>query len=262
MAVATADVGKEGALLVVSVHDVAPRWIGEVRWLLARLDELGVTNRVLKVVPADEGHELAPDAELADLLRTEQDHGSEIVQHGYTHRAVGAFRGSALDELRARLFAADDAEFLSVGRGVAQTRLRDGRAALERAGLEVRGFCAPSWLAAPWLDDLLEQEGYRYSIGLLRIADFARRRHRTVPAFGYMGAGTVQERLVSVGGDTSIGLHRWLPDQFPHLRAFLHPRLASTSPEAARTLGWIKRVAGREPVTTYAALLDGWDTWA
>lgn len=211
------------------------------------------------MVPADGGHELTPDAELADLLRAEQANGSEIVQHGYTHRAAGILRGSTLDEMRARLFAADDAEFLSVDRDAARTRLRDGRAALERAGLEVRGFCAPSWLAAPWLDDLLEQEGYGYSIGLLRIADFARRRHRTVPAFGYMGAGAVQERLVSVGGDTSIGLHRWLPDEFPHVRAFLHPPRASTSSDCARILGWIGRAAGREQATTYAALLDGWE---
>ena len=230
-----------------------------MRWLLARLDELGVTRRILKVVPADGGHELAPDAELAELLRAEQASGSEIVQHGYTHRVVGVVRGSGLDALRARLFAADEAEFLSVDRDAARTRLRDGRAVLERAGLEVRGFCAPGWLAAPGLDDLLEQEGYRYSVGLLRIADFARRRHRTVPAFGYMGAGAVQERLVSIGGDAAIGLHRWLPDEFPHLRAFLHPPRASTSADCARVLRWIGRVAGHQPATTYAALLDGWE---
>lgn len=218
-----------------------------------------MTKRVLKVVPADDGDELGADAELAELLRQEQANGSEIVQHGYTHRTVGAFRGSTLDEVRARLFAAEDAEFISVDRDLARTRLRDGRVALERAGLEVHGFCAPGWLAAPWLDDLLEEEGYRYSIGLLRVADFARRRHRTVPAFGYMGAGTVQERLVSLGGDTSIGLHRWLTGELPHLRAFVHPQRASSSADCSRVLGWIGRIAANESVTTYSALLDGWE---
>lgn len=245
-------------MLVVAIHDVAPASIDEVRWLLARLDEMGVRPRVLKAIPAAGGNELEPESAVAELLRAEQAAGSEIVAHGYMHRTAGPFRGSLLDTGRARLFAPDDAEFLSVGPEEAARRLSRARETLERAGLTIAGFCAPGWLAPAELDELAARAGYAYVIGLLRIADLARRRYRAVPAFGYMGADWAQERLVGIGGDTSVSLHRWLGDQVPHLRAFLHPAGASRSPDAARALDRIARLAAHEQVGTYTDLLVNW----
>jgi predicted deacetylase len=245
-------------MLVVAIHDVAPASIDEVRWLLARLDEAGVRTRVLKAIPAPDGVELDPASPTAELLRAEQAAGSEIVAHGYTHRTAGPLRGSWLDTTRARLFAPDAAEFLSLDRGEASRRLVRAREILEQGGLTIAGLCAPGWLAPADLDELAGQAGYAYVIGLVRLADLARRRTRTVPAFGYMGADRVQERLIGIGGDISVSLHRWLGDQVPHLRAFLHPDGASTSADAARTLARIARIAGHERVGTYADLLSSW----
>jgi predicted deacetylase len=245
-------------MLVVAIHDVAPVSVDEVRWLLARLDGMGVRTRVLKAIPAPDGVELDPASAVAELLRAEQAAGSEIVAHGYTHHTAGPLRGSLLDTTRARLFARDDAEFLSVDRGEAARRLVRARQTLERAGLRIAGFCAPGWLAPAELDELAAQAGYAYVIGLVRLADLARRRTRTVPAFGYMGADRAQERLVGIGGDTAVSLHRWLRDQVPHLRAFLHPRGASTSADAARTLARIARIAEHERLGTYSDLLSRW----
>ncbi len=249
-------------MLVVAIHDVAPSSLGEVRWLLARLDEMDIHPRVLKAIPAPGGEELASGSEVAELLRQEQAAGSEIVVHGYTHRTAGLFRGSPLDTTRARLFAPEDAEFLSIDRAEAARRLARGREVLERCGLQVSGFCAPGWLAPAALDDLAAAGGYAYVIGLLRIADLGRRRVRTVPPFGYMGANQAQERLVGIGGDTTLSLHRWLGDRVPHLRAFLHPSGARTSPDAMRTLERIGRLAAREPLGTYGQLLERWDAAA
>lgn len=247
-------------MLVVSIHDVAPASLDDVRWLLSRLDELGVRPRVLKVIPAPDGQELDPGSEVVALLRAEQEAGGEIVAHGYTHRTAGPFRGSYWDTTRARLFAPDDAEFLSIDPAEAERRLVRGRDLLTGAGLEAAGFCAPGWLAAGWVDEAAARAGFSHVIGLLRIADFARQRHRTVPAFGYMGADRTQERLVGIGGDTSLGLHRFLRDQFPHLRAFLHPAGARTSDDCARRLERIAELAEHEPVGTYRTLLGSWGT--
>jgi predicted deacetylase len=245
-------------LLVVAVHDVAPSSLSEVRWLLARLDELGIRPRVLKAIPAPEGVEMDPQGEVAQLLREEQEAGSEIVVHGYTHRTTGPFRGSVVDTTRARLFAPDDAEFLSLDRAEAERRLARGRTVLEGAGLEVTGFCPPGWLAPSATNRLAAEQGYAYLVGLVHVVDLGRRRTWTVPPFGYMGADRTQERLVGIGGDTSLSLHRWLGGQVPHLRAFLHPARASTSDIAARTLERIGRLATHEPVVTYSQLLaDG-----
>jgi hypothetical protein len=210
---------------------------------------------VLKVVPAPDGIELDPDGEVAVLLRAEQASGSEIVVHGYTHRTAGPLRGSVIDTARARAFAPDDAEFLSVEIAEATRRLRAGREALERAGLHATAFCAPGWLAPAWIGEAAATAGFGCVIGLVRVADLGRRRTRSVPAFGYLGADWLQERLAGVGGDTSIALHRWLPDRLPDLRAFLHPSHAQISPACARTLERIGRTVAREPAGTYADLL-------
>ncbi len=249
-------------MLVVAIHDVSPQRLGEVRWLLERLDETAVRPRVLKVIPAFDGVELGPDGELAELLRSEQERGSEIVVHGYTHRSAGPLRGSPVTLARARLFAPDDAEFLSLDREEAARRLRRGREVLEAAGLRVSGFCAPGWLAPAWIDEAARAAGYDHVLGLIRIADLARDRVRFVPTFGYMGSDRLQERLVAMGGDTSISLNRWLGSQLPDLTGFLHPAGAPSSVAAARTIGRIAELARRHTVTTYADLLAGWHATA
>jgi len=245
-------------MLVVAIHDVDLAALAEVRWLLARLDQATVRPRVLLVVPARGGVELRPDSELMDLLRGEEGAGSEIVVHGYTHRAEGPILGSGLAALRGRLFAPADAEFLTVSREEGRQRLVRGREVLESAGLRVSGFCAPGWLAPGWIDATAREAGYGYVIGMVRISDLLRGRSRYVPGFGYMGADTFQERLVSVGGAVSVSLNRRLGRQVPHLTAFLHPARAPLAPGAAHTLERIAGLAGHLPLVTYTGLLEGW----
>lgn len=242
-------------MLVVAIHDVAPARLDEVRWLLDRLDAAGLRPRVLAVVPAPDGDELAPDGELAELLRTEQAQGSEIVVHGYTHRSAGRLRGDPITVARARLFAPHDAELLTIDRAEGERRLRRGRELLEAAGLHATGFCAPGWLAPSWLEAAARATGYGSLIGMVRIVDLAHDAARIVPAFGYMGADAVQERLVGIGGDASVGLNRWLGGRFPDLSAFLHPTGAPESADAARTLERIVRTARRLSPGTYRQLL-------
>ena len=62
--------------MVVSVHDVAPGTLEEVRYLLRRLDAIGVGRRVLKVVPAATDGGLAGNPELLALLGEEVALGS------------------------------------------------------------------------------------------------------------------------------------------------------------------------------------------
>lgn len=237
---------------------MAPTTLDDVRWLTDRLDALGIRRRVLMAIPAEDGAELDPDSPTAALLRDEQARGNEIVLHGYTHRTAGELRGSGWDTFRARTFAPRDAEFLSIDAGEARRRLEQGRAVLERAGVTARGFCPPGWFGSPGTDAQLAATGFTHGIGLIRLLDVRRRRHRVVPSFGYMGADDLQERLVGVGGDTSLALHRWAPGPVPHLRAFLHPQGARTADACVRTLQRIASLAAHERTGTYAELLDDW----
>lgn len=246
-------------MLIVAVHDVAPSTLGDVRWLLSRLDEAGVTTRVLKVIPAEDGAEPAVTADMERLVQQEAATGSEIVLHGWTHRAAGPYHGAFSDRLRARLFAPDAAEFLSIDRPEMRTRLDAGRGWLERLGLEPIGFCPPAWLAGPGLASAARDAGFRYIVtlrGLRILRPGAGRRGRLdLPATGYMGADATQEVLLRVGGTV---LFRPLAALLhaPAARIYLHPQNASRSRACAQVLKEIGGLARQHRCATYADLID------
>jgi len=246
-------------VLIVAVHDVAPSTLDEVRWLLSRLDAAHVTRRVLKVIPAEEGADARRIAAVEDLVRAEAAAGSEIVVHGWTHRADGPYRGALSDRMRARLFAGDTAEFLSIGPDEMRARLEAGRAWLERLGLKPGGFCPPAWLAAPGLAREARATGFRYVItlrGLLRLqAATGLQRRLDLPATGYMGAGSLQETLLRLGGAV---LFQPLAGMLasPARRVYLHPQGAAASSDCARVLDEIARLAQHHAPGTYADLVD------
>lgn len=239
--------------VVVSVHDVSPANLRQVRWLLRRLDEMGAQPRVLKVIP-DEGDDRRADrdADLMALVRDEVGAGSEVVLHGYTHRTEGRLHGRVIDLLRARLFAARSAEFLSLSRDEAAVRVSGGLQVLAAMGVRPIGFCPPAWLADRRTPAVLRAAGLRYFVTFLWLHDLERRRRRALPPLGYMGASPRQERLVAMERLlVSAGMSR-----LPVARVFLHPQGASGSRACAAVLRTLSRlVATRTPVT-YAALLD------
>jgi predicted deacetylase len=241
-----------GIVLIVAVHDVATPTLPEVRWLLARLDDAGVAVRVLKVIPA------GADAALDELARAEAAAGSEVVLHGWTHRADGAYRGSAGDRLRARLFAGGSAEFLSLPPGEMRVRLDAGCTWLERVGIPPRGFCPPAWLAGPGLPAAARAAGFRYLVTLRGLRDLApppgAPTRIDLPATGYMGAGAAQEALIRLG---AAALFRPLAGLLhaPAIRIYLHPQGASASRACARVLRQVEQLARGHRSGTYAELL-------
>lgn len=241
-----------GRSLIVSVHDVAPSSFEEVRWLLARLDEAGARPRILKVIPNEDGtRDLRACPELVALLQHEVTLGSEIVLHGYTHHAAGAYRGPWVGRLRARLFAGTAAEFLSLDSSRMARRLTAGRQILARAGLETSGFCAPGWLAPPELPRLLRSLGFRYLVGMATLSDLRSARRVSMPWLGYMGAGALQERLLGLGG----GATRVLAPLVPVVKVFLHPQSAPESEACAQVLCTLRGLLHDRRPVTYAELL-------
>lgn len=242
--------------IVVSIHDVAPAYLTELRHLLADLDALGARPRVLKVVPHDASSgPLADYPAFVHLLQTEAANGSEIVLHGYTHRAAGPYRGHSTARLRAQLLAGDAAEFLSLDHLQMQERLQAGRQALHDLDLDPQGFCAPAWLAPPDLLPLLGRAGFRYYVGMSQLVPLPTGRPRWLPWAGYMGMGAWHERLVRLGG----AVQRGMAARAPAVKVFFHPQRVPTSPDYQRTLHHLATVLtgpdGRQ-VTTYGRLLD------
>ena len=158
--------------VLVSVHDVAPAWVEEVRWLLQELDAIGARPRSLLVIPFHHGRDdLRRCPELVELLREEVARGSEIVLHGCTHARACRWRGDPLTVARAALFAREVAEFVSLEWQEQRARLIAGREILAACGLETTGFCPPGWLHTAQPPDLLRELGFTYLVEMLFLLD-------------------------------------------------------------------------------------------
>lgn len=226
---------------------MAPEWIDDVRFLFEALDRIRVSPRVLKVIP----QHLLATPELVHLLRQEQENGSEIVLHGYAHHSGDRWHGPWPRRLRARLFARHDAEFLSLPPGEMEARLVNGREILHRAGLSAAGFCAPGWLATSDLLPVLRGLGFRYDVRMTHLIDLKSQRRLWTDWIGYMGAGTVQERLVGIANR----LNRLGARAFPVLKVFLHPQGARRSAACRRVLEQIPELMRERTLATYGQLV-------
>jgi hypothetical protein len=134
-------------LLLASIHDVSPRFEGEVDRLLDLLRP-HVRDRVaMLVVPNHWGDApIVPGSAFAKRLRGWAETGTEIFLHGYFHRDQ-ARHGAAADRLRAKYMTAGEGEFLGLSREDASARIVEGRALLEDViGRRIDGFVAPAWL--------------------------------------------------------------------------------------------------------------------
>ena len=239
--------------VVVSIHDVAPAYVDDLRYLLDACDAAGARPRVLKVIPNEGGrHDIRGYPEFAALLRAEAQSGSEIVLHGYTHVAAGAIEGWSPASLRARLFAPSVAEFVTIDGPEMAARLANGRSILADAGLEVQGFCAPGWLATPELLPRLRQCGFRYVVSMAWVHDVVSGRRLFTPWQGYMGAGGGQERLIRLG---SWGCMRLAPHA-EAVKVFFHPQGARASADCRRTLKDLRDLLQERKCVTYGDLVE------
>jgi uncharacterized protein len=239
---------REGRFLVVAIHDVAPEWFDDIGFLIGELDKAKIRPRVLKVIPA----RLRESPELVALLKAEQQNGSEVVMHGYTHRTNGPLRGPWPRRLRAAMFAADAAEFLSLSPEEMATRVASGRQILNEVGLRVNGFCAPGWLETAELPPILRRAGFRYDIRMTRLVDLQSRRRIWTDWLGYMGAGPLQDRLIAVA---NIANQLGAP-LFAVLKCFLHPQGARRSPDCRRLLDLLPALMQERTPATYRDLIE------
>jgi predicted deacetylase len=220
--------------VLVSVHDVAPAWVEEVRWLLRELDAIGARPRSLLVIPCHNGRDdLRRCPELVELLQVEVANGSEIVLHGYTHARAGRWRGDPLTVARAALFAREVAEFVSLEWQEQRARLLAGREILEELGLPTRGFCPPGWLHTAELPDLFRELGFTYLVEMLFLLDVQLRRRLVTPWTRIHGDEPLPRRNYA-----QLGAHLLAPwrTRARLVSVFLHPQGAPRSPVCQRVL--------------------------
>src|SRR6185437_1661955 len=124
--------------VIVSLHDVAPPFADAIQVQLQMLAEIGVRRVSLMVVP--NWHGAAPldsSPGFVSLLQAQVAAGSQLILHGFEHRPAAhrPFAGPWLSRLRARLFAADAAECLTLSVDATVDALRCGVACFAQAEL-------------------------------------------------------------------------------------------------------------------------------
>lgn len=137
-------------LLLVSIHDVTPRYESEIDHLFDRLRPHVGDRLAMLVVPNHWGNcPIIPGSPFATRLRDWSDRGIEMFVHGWCHRDTIAHSGLA-DRVRARHLTAGEGEFLGLSRSQASALIGDGKALLQGIiGRPVTGFVAPAWLYGP-----------------------------------------------------------------------------------------------------------------
>ncbi|WP_460986565.1 DUF2334 domain-containing protein [Sphingobium sp. TomTYG75] len=143
--------------LLVSIHDVGPRFEAEVDLLLEQLARhVDAGDLAMLVVPDHWGaHPLRPGSAFARKLRGWSDRGVSMFAHGWFHKDMAVHQGPAA-RFKARHMTAGEGEFLGLDGEVAARRMADARTLIEAIiGRPVAGFVAPAWLyGRPALDAL------------------------------------------------------------------------------------------------------------
>jgi len=148
-------------LLLASIHDVSPRFDGEIDRLAALLHPHVGERLAMLVVPNHWGEApLVPGSAFATRLRSWADRGIEMFLHGYFHRDDGRHVGGT-DRLKARFMTANEGEFMALSRAEAGKRIADGRKLVEDViGMPVAGFIAPAWLYGAGALEAVSEAGF------------------------------------------------------------------------------------------------------
>lgn len=157
--------------LLVSIHDVGPRFETEIDALGDRLEGLlGVRTFALLVVPDHWGMApLSAAPAFQAKLRGWAEAGAEIFVHGWFHRDDTNHAGP-LARFMARRMTAGEGEFLGLERHEALRRMRAGKALIEDIiGCEVAGFIAPAWLYGASALEALSEAGFRLTEDHMRV---------------------------------------------------------------------------------------------
>src|SRR5437764_13455619 len=118
-------------LLLASIHDVSPRFEGEVDRLIDLLAPHVGTRLAMLVVPNHWGDApIVPGTAFATRLRAWADAGVEMFLHGFYHRDDGGHQ-RATNRIRASVLTASEGEFLGLSRADAAKRIAEGRPLIE-----------------------------------------------------------------------------------------------------------------------------------
>lgn len=156
--------------LLVSIHDVGPRFVSEIDRHADRMTALGIGSRyAMLVVPDHWGQAPLRGSDFGTRLRDWASSGIEMFVHGWFHRDE-ARHASGADRFRAKHMTAGEGEFLGLSQGEASRRMIEGRKLIEDIiGRPVAGFIAPAWLYGDGARAALTDNGFAVAEDHMRV---------------------------------------------------------------------------------------------
>ncbi len=154
---------KEGAALIVSLHDLHPTSLSLVARQREQLREWGVKEASLLVIPVyHHRSSFAEDAAFCRWVDLQRKQGDEAVVHGYFHSREERAKGLR-NWFWTEIYTRREAEFFDLAPTVAERRLRSARELFAAQGWPSEGFVDPGWLMDRRLPRLLARGGFRYT---------------------------------------------------------------------------------------------------
>jgi len=206
----------------VGLHDVTPAFEADIRSQVDELQAIGISRFVFKVVPSwHGGHRLSDYPAFVAFLKSHMDTGSEMCLHGLEHAARGPLvAGSVAYRVRARLFAPQAAEFLTLSPNQARKAIDAGVAEFDRVSLGAPcTFCAPAWLMPPEYKGILRAAGISTYVGMYSVENLETGVRRHIPGFGFMGGSGLHE----LGIRSMNTMTRPLTRHANTIKVYLHP---------------------------------------
>jgi predicted deacetylase len=160
--------------IAVALHDIEPATFERCALIRDWLDDHGVDQATLLVIPARDLHPLAERSpEMVSWLVERRRSGDAIAQHGFQHLRSPRTRGPYAT---LRTFSTDhESEFVGLDARETRRAVDAGWRLMKLAGIEPRGFVAPGYAYTPALRRTLG-ERFHWWAALLGL-------HRAHPAY-------------------------------------------------------------------------------
>jgi len=239
--------------LVVAIHDVCPPYLSELKEISEALHRIGITKKCLKVIPNYQGKwNILDSPDLIEWLHQQQDKGDEIIHHGYEHqnrKSLPSISKQGKNNIR----TSQEAEFARMNYTEAKKAIVEGRKIFQAAGIDCKGFTAPTWRQSRETTRAIMDCGFQYFTRLLWVNDYTARRKIFSPAFGFQGISPSLEYMAMIGN--AIMKKTMIPLQ-NLTRIILHPQNIEQNKAFSYTMTMLKDLAVISEQFTYEQVLN------
>lgn len=252
--------------LIVSVHDVTPKFSGELTEMVAELDRIGINKRSVLVVPNWKGeYDLRQDDNFVSWLHGLKASGDEMVLHGYNHKSEKrkGYYKNLFQWFMGEVFAQGTGEFQNVTYEEARQKLRNGKKVFSDVELDdVVGFVAPAWLTNKNVEKALKDEGLQYHI-FTTFMNYVGELSK-IPIKNLQTGETIKSREVAFDGSRALidygtrGL-AWLltrNKEAPITRIAIHPQDIHNARPFDYALRLIKEAKETRELATYREIVS------